>query len=74
MDVEQELADHLEAAEDHLIKAIKLFDRKNKPDRPPGFLERLTRSQEMVTLLYREELIRIRGPLKAVAKAKRKKK
>ena len=70
--VDQLLADHLEQAEDHLIKAVKLFARKVGPERNKDYLPRLVRAQEMVTVLMREELIRIRGPLKvAVTKGKK---
>lgn len=66
------LTHHLEKAEEHLIKAVRLFERKVKPERHPDYLARLTRAQELVTWLFREELIRIRGPIKvAVGKRKR---
>lgn len=69
------LAHHLEQAEKHLIEAVKLFARKHKPIRHPEYVARLTRTQEMVTWLYREELIRIRGPIKnAMAISVRRKK
>lgn len=61
---EDQLTHHLKAAEEHLIEAVKIFERKHPPKRTLAYIERLIRSQEMVTLLYREELIRIRGPLK----------
>ena len=60
---DDKLAHHLEQAEIHLIEAVKLFARKHRPDRHPDFVARLTRAQETVTWLYREELIRIRGPI-----------
>lgn len=62
--VDQQLAEHLEKAEDHLIAAVKLFSRKAAPERHRDYLPRLVRAQEMVTTLMREELIRIRGPIK----------
>jgi hypothetical protein len=45
-----------------------------KPTRHHDFVARLTRAQETVTSLYREELIRIRGPIKIAAGIKRRKK
>lgn len=65
MSPDERLADHLKQAEFHLIEALKLFEKKTKPSRNAGFLSRLTRAQEIITTLYREELIRIRGPRKA---------
>lgn len=62
--VDDELAEHLRLAEEHLIKAVRLFSRRVPPSRHPNFLERLVRHQEGVTTLFREELIRIRGPVK----------
>lgn len=67
MTPDDELADHLKHAEEHLIKALELFGRKTKPDRAADYLKRLTRAQEIVTTLFREELIRIRGPIKVTA-------
>lgn len=61
---DQKLAEHLEKAEEHLIAAVKLFGRKNPPDRHKDFVARLVRHQEGVTTLFREELIRIRGPIR----------
>lgn len=58
------LAMHLEKAEEHLIAAVKLFEKKTKPERHASYIAKLIRAQEMVTTLYREELIRIRGPIK----------
>lgn len=66
------LAHHLKKAEEHLIEAVKLFERKHKPNRHQDFIDRLGRVQERVTTLYREELIRIRGPIKiSVTRRKR---
>lgn len=62
--VDHELTEHLRIAEEHLIAAVKLFSRKAKPERRSDFLDRLVRAQETVTWLMREELIRIRGPLR----------
>lgn len=62
--VDDRLAYHLEHAEAHLIEAVKLFERTQRPSRHPDYLRRLIRAQETVTTLYREELIRIRGPIK----------
>lgn len=62
--VDDELAEHLKQAEHHLIGAVKLFYGPVTPNRRVGYLRRLTGAQEAITWLYREELIRIRGPLK----------
>jgi lysylphosphatidylglycerol synthetase-like protein (DUF2156 family) len=59
-----QLADHLKHAEHHLIAALKLFEKKVKPSRTMDFVRRLTTAQETTTTLLREELIRIRGPIK----------
>lgn len=64
IDADRELKHHLEKAEEHLIEAVALFGKRKKPDRMPIYVERLTRAQETVTALLREELVRIRGPLK----------
>lgn len=66
--VDAQLAEHLKKAEEHLIAAVKLFAKKNHPDRHANFIERLTRHQEGVTTLLREELVRMRGPLKVTIK------
>lgn len=63
--VDDELADHLKEAEHHLIAAINLFSRPRRPLREVQYLKRLTGAQETVTALYRQELVRIRGPLKS---------
>lgn len=60
---EEQLAHHLNRAEDHLIEAVKLFERRHPPKRTLAFIDKITRAQEMVTSLYREELVRIRGPI-----------
>jgi hypothetical protein len=62
--VDDELAEHLRQAEHHLIGAITLFSGPRRPNREGGYLKRLTGAQETITWLYRQELIRIRGPLK----------
>lgn len=62
--VDAELAEHLKEAENHLVKAVELFLRPSGPNRRVGYLSRLTGAQEAITGLYREELLRIRGPLK----------
>ena len=66
------LADHLKQAEEHLIEAVRLFEQQNRPDRTQHYVERLTRAQELVTSLFREELIRIRGPIKIAARKRKK--
>lgn len=74
LDVDKELANHLKTAEEHLIAAAKLFELKKHPNRTQDYVSRLFRMQEGVTSLYREELVRIRGPIKMTLKAKRRKK
>lgn len=69
--IDDELAAHLERAEEHLIAAVKLFARKTPPKRNTDYQQRLTRAQELVTTLFREELVRIRGPLKVKFKVKK---
>lgn len=72
---DDELAHHLKMAEEHLIAAVKLFEKKHKPVRHHDYVARLIRAQENVTWLYREELVRIRGPIKkALATAGTRKK
>src|SRR3954471_8420919 len=61
--VDNELADHLKEAEHHLIEAINLLSR-HRPVRGAIYIKRLGGAQETVTALYREELVRMRGPLK----------
>lgn len=61
--IDAALADHLKHAEDHLIEAVKLFSGPKKPQRRPDYTQRLIKAQETITTLYREELVRIRGPL-----------
>lgn len=58
------LAEYLKTAEDALIEAVKLFSGPRRPDRVQGYWERLERAQIAVTGLYREELVRIRGPIR----------
>lgn len=72
VDVDRQLADHLRTAEEHLIAAAKLFELKKHPNRTHDYVARLFRVQEMVTHLYREELVRIRGPIKMTLKVKKK--
>ena len=60
--VDAELAEHLNQAEDHLVKAVELFLRPSAPKRRVGYLSRLSGAQEAITSLNREELLRIRGP------------
>lgn len=61
--VEDQLTEHLKQAEHHLIAALELFSRKSKPVRRVEYYKRLLTAQETITGLYREELVRIRGPL-----------
>lgn len=62
--LDDELAEHLKLAEKHLISAVLLFKEATKPERTEKYVERLVKAQELVTGLFREELIRIRGPIK----------
>jgi hypothetical protein len=62
--VDDQLSEHLKLAEDHLIAAVKLFYGPGKPQRVQGYLQRLERAQIAITGLYREELVRIRGPIR----------
>lgn len=66
LDPDDKLAYHLAHAEAHLIEAVRLFEKQHKPERHHDFVARLIRAQELVTWLYREELIRIRGPIKKI--------
>lgn len=59
--VDDQLADYLLRAEESLIAALELFSKGKGLDRPSESLKRLTRAQEMVTTLLREELVRKRG-------------
>lgn len=59
--VDDELAHHLEQAEDHLIKAVMLFAKSRKPQRTAEFVSKLGRAQELVTSVYRAELVHRRG-------------
>lgn len=59
--VDDRLAEHLKQAEHHLIAAVELFSRTKKPKRESKYQTRLISAQEIVTVLYREELVRIRG-------------
>lgn len=61
--VEDQLAHHLKEAEDHLIAAVKLLSGQSKPLRRESYCQQLIRAQEAITSLYREELVRIRGPI-----------
>lgn len=59
--VDDQLAEHLKQAEENLIGAVKLFAEKKTLHRRVGYLSRLVRAQELITGLYREELVRLRG-------------
>lgn len=61
---DEQLSEHLEKAEHHLIEAVKLFSGPRMVSRRVGYQKRLENAQEAITGLYREELVRIRGPLK----------
>lgn len=73
VDADRELADHLRHAEEHLIEAVKLFEEKKPPKRTLDYMAKLGRVQETVTSLYREELVRIRGPIKMTVSAGKRK-
>jgi hypothetical protein len=62
--VDDQLADHLKQAEDHLIGAVKLLSGPRNALRRESYCRRLISAQETITALYREELVRIRGPLR----------
>jgi hypothetical protein len=74
VDHDKELADHLKQAEEHLIAAVKLFQNKKAPKRTLAYMTRLDRAQELVTGLFREELVRIRGPIKMTVSVGKKRK
>jgi hypothetical protein len=67
IDVDEKLTFHLKNAEEHLIAALELFGMEYKPERHKDYVKRLERAQLLVTGLVREELIRIRGPVKKIA-------
>ena len=62
--VDDQLTEHLKEAEHHLIGAVELFAEKKQLSRRTGYFTRLVRSQETITGLYREELVRQRGALR----------
>jgi len=64
LSVDQELSRHLKVAEEELIAAVKLFAERKNLSRRVGYLTRLVRAQELVTGLFREELVRERGPMR----------
>jgi hypothetical protein len=66
--VDEQLTEHLKQAEEHLIGAVKLFSEKRSLSRRVGYFPRLVRAQELITSLYREELVRMRGPLSSKRK------
>lgn len=74
LDIDRELAEYLKTAEDALIKAAKLFELKKPPKRTHDYVAKLFRVQESVTSLYREELVRIRGPIKMTLKTTKRRK
>jgi hypothetical protein len=59
--VDDQLKDHLQEAEDHLIAAVELFTNVGRPSRHAGYRSRLIMAQESITALLREELVRERG-------------
>jgi len=62
--VDDQLTHHLEQAEDHLIKAVTLFNERPNLSRRRGYYTRLVGAQEAITTLHREELVRVRGPMR----------
>lgn len=72
--LDEKLAGHLKIAEEHLIEAVKIFNLNSQPKRTRDYITRLIRAQEMVTALFREELIRLRGPIKITVVAGKRKK
>jgi hypothetical protein len=66
---EDRLSEHLKFAEHHLIEAVKLFAKANKPERSKEYVKRLDKAQELVTGLFREELVRIRGEVRTKLRA-----
>lgn len=67
--VDDQLTEHLNQAEDHLISAVNLFAEEPTLNRRVGYLERLVRTQETVTSLHREELVRVQ-----ISRGRRRKK
>jgi hypothetical protein len=63
--VDDQLTEHLRHAEHHLVAAALLFLEEKHPDRRPDYVEKLNLMQQGVTSLMRQELIRMRGPIKA---------
>jgi hypothetical protein len=59
--VDDLLTEHLQAAEEHLVEALKLFLRQKPVTRRAGYQKSLERAQEGVTALLREELVQKRG-------------
>jgi hypothetical protein len=69
--VDDQLAEHLKQAEEALIGAVKLFSERKKLSRRVGYYSRLIRAQEMITGLYQEELVRMRGTRRPRSRSKR---
>jgi len=61
MTMDNQLAYHIDQAEDHLIASVELFGEHRTLKRPTGYFSKLVRAQELVTGLNREELVRVRG-------------
>lgn len=59
--MDDQLVEHLKQAEENLIGAVNLFAENKTLNRRVGYLSRLVRAQELITGLYREELVRLRG-------------
>ena len=62
LSVDDRLTEKLKTAEEALIGAVELFSDHPNLSRRVGYYSRLIRAQETITALYREELVRMRGP------------
>jgi len=65
LSVDDRLSEHLKKAEEELISAVTLFTEKKQLSRRTGYFTRLVNAQETITSLYREELVRQRGPMRS---------
>jgi hypothetical protein len=71
LSIDDQLGELLQTAETALIGAVNLFAEQKELSRRVGYLTRLVRAQELITGLYREELVRQRGPLRVRGGRKR---
>lgn len=58
------LTNHLMQAEYHLLAAAGVLSGQSRAFRRVGYQSRLLGAQEAITGLYREELVRERGPMR----------